>query len=72
MKFRVGVWAMTGFLVACAWFVCATSRATPITSAEPIVWTLTRLTQPIVFASFYFHFGVLFYWVFLAMPPPTL
>jgi hypothetical protein len=37
-----------------------------MTSAETILWTLARLTQPIIFASFYFHFGVSFYWAFLA------
>jgi hypothetical protein len=66
MKFRIGVWALVGCLVAGGWFLYASARVTPITSAEPIVWTLTRLTQPIIFASFYFHFGVLFYWVLLA------
>jgi len=30
------------------------------------VWTLARLTQPVLFASFYFHFGLYFYWVLLA------
>ena len=37
----------------------------PITSAEPM-WTLARLTYPVVFASFYFHFPLGVYWAILA------
>lgn len=66
MKFRIGVWAIMGSLVAGGWFLYASARVTPMTSAEPILWALARCTQPIMFASFYFHFGVLFYWAFLA------
>jgi hypothetical protein len=30
------------------------------------MYALARLTQPIVFVGFYFHFGLYFYWVLLA------
>jgi hypothetical protein len=35
-------------------------------TSEPIVWTLVRLTCPIAFAGFHFHFPVSIYWFFLA------
>jgi len=66
MKYRIAMWASTGFLVAGCWAVYAFARVIPITSAEPIVWTLARLTQPVVLVGFYFHFGIYFYWVILA------
>ena len=66
MKHRIVIWASVGFIIAACWFLYAVARPTPITSAEPIVWTLARLTQPVVLASFYFHFGIRFYWVLLA------
>ena len=66
MKFRVAIWAGTGFLVAACWAVYAAAIPGSVTPAEPIVWTLVRLTCPIAFASFYFHFGVSLYWVLVA------
>jgi len=66
MKHRIVLWASGGFIVAACWFLYSVARATPITSAESMVWTLARLTQPLVFAGFYFHFGIRFYWVLLA------
>ena len=66
MKYRIVMWSSTGFLVAGFWALYFFStRPVPITSAEPM-WTLTRLTCPIVFASFYFHFPVGVYWALLA------
>ena len=66
MKYRIGMWASAGFLVAGCWAVYAFSRANPITSTEPIVYTLARLSQPVVFAGFYLHVGLHVYWVLLA------
>jgi hypothetical protein len=66
MKCRIGIWAIAGFLIAGCWALYAFARAIPIASAEPIVYALARLTQPVVLVGFYFHFGVYFYWVLLA------
>jgi hypothetical protein len=66
MKYRIGMWASAGFLVAGCWALYALAKSNPITLAEPIVYTLARLTQPIVLVGFYFHFGFYFYWVVLA------
>ena len=66
MKYRIGMWASVGFLVAGCWALYASTRAIPLTSADPILFALARLTQPIVFAGFYFHFGLYFSWVLLA------
>lgn len=67
MKYRTIIWASAGFLVAASWnlYVLAVTPV-QIPSAEPMVWALVRLTCPVVFASFYFHFGLYFYWVLLA------
>ena len=64
MKYRIAMWAAAGFLVAGFWAPYALA-ATPI-QAEPIAWALARLSCPIAFASFYFHFPVGIYWVLLA------
>ena len=64
VKYRIAIWAAAGFLVAGLWALYALA-ATPI-QAEPIAWALARLTCPIAFASFYFHFPVGIYWVLLA------
>jgi len=67
MKFRIAIWAGVGLLVAVGWAVYSSSAfPSPITRAEPVVWNLALLTQPIVLASFRFHFGIGVYWVFLA------
>ena len=66
MKRRIVIWTSVGFLVAACWALYAFVRPIPITSAEPIVRTLAGLTQPIVLAGFYFHFGLHFYWVLAA------
>ena len=65
MKCRISAWAIVGFAVAVGWALYAIARPIPITSAETIVYTLARLTQPIVLVGFYFHCGVYFYWVIL-------
>jgi hypothetical protein len=67
MKFRIAMWAGVGFLVAVGWALYSFSAfPSPITPAEPIVWNLALLTQPIVLAGFRFHFGIGVYWVILA------
>jgi len=66
MKYRIAMWASAGLLVAGCWnlYVLATFpiQITP----QPIVWMLVRLTCPMAFASFHFHFPVSIYWVLLA------
>jgi hypothetical protein len=67
MKFRIALWPGVGFLVAIGWWLYSSSAlASPISFAEPIVWNLALLTQPIVLAGFHFHFGIGVYWVLLA------
>jgi hypothetical protein len=67
VKLRIVIWATVGFLVALGWALYSSSAfPSPITQAEPIVWNLALLTQPIVLASFRFHFGIGVYWVLLA------
>jgi hypothetical protein len=67
MKFRIAICAGLGFLVAVGWAVYSFSAfPSPITPAEPIVWNLALLTQPIVLAGFRFHFGIGIYWVIVA------
>jgi hypothetical protein len=63
MKYRIVMWAGAGFLVAGFWALYFFPTAPA--SAEPI-WTLARLTCPVVFASFYFHFPLSAYWAILA------
>jgi len=66
MKYRIVMWAGAGFLAAGFWAVYFFLMSTiPITSAGPM-WTLTRLTCPVVLASFYFHFPLSVYWAILA------
>ncbi|HZP23710.1 MAG TPA: hypothetical protein VFB04_09695 [Terriglobales bacterium] len=59
MKYRIGTWAATGFLIAYfwAWFLFPTA---PIGST-PIL-TLARLTCPVALMGFGLHVG----WVLLA------
>jgi hypothetical protein len=67
VKYRIAMWASAGFLVAGCWNLYVLAIVpTQIISAEPIVWTFVRLTCPVVFAGFYFHFGIYFYWVLFA------
>jgi hypothetical protein len=66
VKHRIVLWTGAGFLAAAFWALYFYPTApTPITSAEPM-WTLARLTCPVVFASFYFHFPIGVYWAILA------
>jgi hypothetical protein len=65
MKYRIARWAGAGFLVAGFWALYFFRTAPIPIQAEPIAWTLARLTCPMVFASFYFHFPIGVYWVLL-------
>jgi hypothetical protein len=66
MQFRIVMWAAAGFLVAGFWALYLFPTAPiPIASAEAM-WTLARLTCPVVFASFYFHFPLGVCWAILA------
>ena len=66
MKYRIGMWASAGFLVAGCWALYAFATTPPaMTSADPIL-TLVEFTCPVVFASLHFHFGVSLYWSLLA------
>lgn len=67
MKYRIVIWTVAGFLIAGGWALF--SFAMPpmaVSPASPVVWTLARVTCPVVFVSFYFHFGIQLYWVLLA------
>ena len=66
MKRRIAVWAGAGFLIAAGWWIYAFAWApVPVTQTGPIVWTMIRLSCPVVLAGAYFHFGVSVYWVLL-------
>jgi hypothetical protein len=66
MKYRIAMWAGTGFLVASFWAIYAFAmRPLPMSSTAPLLWTFINLTCPILLAGFYFHFGVHLYWVLL-------
>ena len=63
MKYRIGIWASAGFLVASFWAFYALEAAPPaMTPADPIM-ILVRLTCPIAFLSSY---PLRLYWVLLA------
>jgi hypothetical protein len=68
MRLRIAIWAGMGFLVAAGWalyaFLSFPSR--PITPAEPFVWNLALVTQPIAFASVHYNFPLSMYWVAVA------
>lgn len=62
MKYRIGMWASAGFLVAGGWALYAFATTPPaMTSADPIM-SLVELTCPVVLASMRLHFGVSLYW----------
>ena len=66
MKYRIGMWASAGFLVAGCWALYAFAIKSPaMTSADPVL-TLVEFTCPVVFASLHFHFGVSLYWSLVA------
>ena len=60
MTFRIAIWTSVGALVAAGWglYFANANKANPI---EPIVYTLARLTQPVVAVTvsyFNFPFGL--------------
>ena len=66
MKNRIVMCAFAGSLIAVGWWLYITATAPiPITSA-PLLWSIARLSCPIVLAGFYFHFGVSVYLTFFA------
>lgn len=66
VKKRIAMWAGAGLLIAVCWWIYLTATApTQITSA-PVLWSVARLSCPILLAGFYFHFGVSVYWTFIA------
>jgi hypothetical protein len=65
MKFRIFLWAFAGFLVAAGWaFYAAATFPAVISRANPFVWNLALLTQPIALASLHFNFPASIYLVF--------
>jgi hypothetical protein len=66
VKFRVFLWAFAGFLVAAGWaFYAAATFPEAISRANPLVWNLALLTQPLAFASLHYNFPASIYWVFV-------
>jgi len=63
MKYRIGVWASAGFLIAGYWAVyfAMASKDKPI---EPMVSILARVTCPIAIAGSYFPISL--YWALVA------
>ena len=66
MKIRILMWASAGLLVVGCWNLYALATFPLPMNSEPIVWTLVRLTCPILFPGFHFHFPISIYWVLLA------
>ncbi len=63
MKYRIGMWASAGFIVAGCWAIYALATTPPaLTSADPIM-ILVRFTCPIALLSFY---PIRLYWVLVA------
>ena len=57
------MWAGAGFLIAGFWALYFLPVSVPMISP---MWTFARLTCPVAFASFYFHFPIGVYWAILA------
>ena len=65
MKYRIAMWAGAGLLIAGFWALYfLTTTPIPMTWSDPM-WTLVRITCPVVSASFYFHFPIGVYWSLL-------
>jgi hypothetical protein len=47
MKFRIGLWASAGLLVACSWAVFAFATFPSTSERMRDVWTLVSLTCPV-------------------------
>jgi hypothetical protein len=66
MKYRIAIWASAGYLVSGGWglYFANADKANPI---EPIVYTLARLTQPVVAITVaYFNFPLGLRWTMVA------
>jgi len=63
MKYRIAMWATAGFFVGVWWAIVSVIVEPTVMASSPVVWTLARLSCPLVFASVYFHFGVGLFWV---------
>ena len=65
MRYRITLWAATGFLVAGFWALYAFPSFFPA-SGESLLYGLARFTQPVVAIGTFFRVGIRFYWVLLA------
>lgn len=66
MKYKIGLWACLGFLIASGWALYAFATEPPVfTFGDPLL-ILAQITCPIAFASIHFHFGVSLYWTLVA------
>ena len=63
MKYRIGMWAAAGFVVAGGWALYALASTPPALSSNDPMITLVRLTCPIALFS---HYPISVYWVLLA------
>jgi hypothetical protein len=63
MKYRIGIWATVGFLMAGFWALYAVATNPPGISSGDRIMILVRLTCPIALFSSY---PLRFYWVLLA------
>ena len=66
MKYRIALWATVGFFVAVWWAILAVIVDPVVITSNPVVWTIARLTCPLMLAGSYFHFGVRLSWVLLS------
>jgi hypothetical protein len=51
MKYRIGLWASAGFLVACSWALFAFATFPSTSERMRHVWSLVSLTCPIAIAG---------------------
>ena len=61
MKNRVALWGSAGFAVSLSWFIYAVTRPVPLTLGNHFLWTLVKVTQPVIATGL----PMKFYWVFL-------
>ena len=66
MKYRITMWATAGFMIAVWWTIVAVIVDPTVITSNTVVWTLARLTCPLMLAGSYFHFGVRLPWVLLS------
>ena len=64
MKYRIGMWAAAGFVVAAGWALYALATFPDTNERMRDVWTLIVITCPTALAGM--HFPISMYWVFLA------